>query len=336
MIDPVTAATLVGAGTAVAGPLIGQYLAGQQAGALAGANKLNLLASGIQAATPPPVIGDLSLARYDESALVPYQQVEEFIPIELQGTELGRILRDEVQRQNQLGVLREYQNLSQTGLSAIDRAALAEIQNQLAAQERGQRESILQNMAQRGISGSGLELAANLQASQQASQEASMEGMRQAAQAQQARLQALGNVAQMSKGLEQTDFERAAQQARAQDVINQFNNQNLNLARSQFLENKQRLENANADMLNRLRLANKDLENQERLQNQINKPLAQYGLQTQYQSGIANALQNQAASQAGQAMGQQQTQAQMAGAGLQAGGTIIGAGLTGRNRRDND
>jgi hypothetical protein len=331
-MDPLTLGTAIGLGTAAAGPLIGQYLAGQQAGALADANKLNLLASAIQGATPPPVIGNLELARY----LSPeqFQIAGTLSPEALQGTELGKILRDETQRQNQLNVLQEYQNLSQTGLSAIDRAALAEIQNQIATQERGQREAILQNMAQRGLSGSGQELAASLAASQQATQDASMQGMRQAAMAQQARLQALGNVAQMSQGLEQTDFERAAQQARAQDVINQFNVQNRNVAQAQNLAAKQAIMNANVEQANRIAQANIDLQNQERLQNQINKPLAQYGLQTQYQSGIANALQNQAAQQAGQAMSQQQTQAQMAGSGIQAGGTIIGAGLTGKKNKE--
>jgi hypothetical protein len=212
-------------------------------------------------------------------------------------------------------------------LTAVDRAALTDIQNQIATQERGQREAILQNMAQRGLSGSGTELAANLLAGQSASQRASQMGMDQAAQAQQARLQALGNVAQMGQGLEQADYERAARQAQAGDVINQFNTQNKISAQAQNLANKQDVLNRNKAQANAIAQQNTDLVNQALTQNVINKPLAQYGLQTQYQSGIAGGLQNQAGMQSQQAMNQYNTQAQLLGAGLQTGGTVAGAVL---------
>ena len=72
----------------------------------------------------------------------------------------------------------KYKEQGEQGLTAIDRAALADIQNELARQERGQREAILANMAQRGISGSGQELASSLLAGQESAQRASQEGTR--------------------------------------------------------------------------------------------------------------------------------------------------------------
>jgi hypothetical protein len=320
---PVTGAVIAGVGGVAAGGLLGQYLAGQQTGALAGANKLQTLATLVQGMQAPPTIGDITYQQYAEP--IDYELAGILNPEQLQETELRNILRNEQARQAQLDVLGEYQDLSQTGLTAIDRAALSEIQNQIATQERGQREAILQNMAQRGLSGSGTELAANLLAGQSASQRASQMGIDQAAQAQQARLQALGNVAQMGRGLEETDFERASREAQASDVINQFNTQNKISAQAQNLANKQDVMNLTNQQRNRLREANTDLVNQALTQNVINKPLAQYGLQTQYQSGIAGGLQNQAGMQSQQAMNRLNTQAQLLGAGMQTGGTVAGA-----------
>jgi hypothetical protein len=320
---PVTGAVIAGLGGTAAGGLLGQYLAGQQTGALAGANKLQTLATLAQALKPPPEIKDITYQQY--AAPIDYELAGTLTPEQLQATELRNILRNEKARQSQLGVLGEYEDLSQTGLTAVDRAALTDIQNQIATQERGQREAILQNMAQRGLSGSGTELAANLLAGQSAAQRASQMGMDQASQAQQARLQVLGNVAQMGRGLEETDFERAQRQAQASDVINQFNVQNKNVAQAQNLANKQDIMNINRQQQNRLRESNTDLVNQALTQNVINKPLAQYGLQTQYQSGIAGGLQNQAGMQSQQAMNRLNTQAQLLGAGMQTGGTVAGA-----------
>jgi hypothetical protein len=320
---PVTGAVIAGVGGVAAGGLLGQYLAGQQTGALAGANKLQTLATLVQGMQAPPTIEDITYQQYAKP--IDYELAGILTPEQLQQTELRNILRNEQARQAQLGVLGEYQDLSQTGLSAVDRAALTDIQNQIATQERGQREAILQNMAQRGLSGSGTELAANLLAGQSASQRASQMGMDQAAQAQQARLQALGNVAQMGQGLEETDFQRAARQAQASDVINQFNVQNKNVAQAQNLANKQDIMNINRQQQNRIREANTDLVNQALTQNVINKPLAQYGLQTQYASGVSGGLQNQAGMQSQQAMNRLNTQAQLLGAGMQTGGTVAGA-----------
>jgi len=322
---PVTGAVIAGVGGVAAGGLLGQYLAGQQAGALTGANKLQALATIAQGLKPPPEIGDITYQQY--AAPIDYELAGILTPEQLQETELRNILRNEQARQAQLDVLGEYQDLSQTGLTAVDRAALTDIQNQIATQERGQREAILQNMAQRGLAGSGTELAANLLAGQSAAQRASQMGMDQASQAQQARLQALGNVARMGQGLEETDFQRAVREAEASDVINQFNTQNKISAQAQNLANKQNVMNLTNQQRNRLRESNTDLINQALTQNVINKPLAQYGLQTQYQSGIAGGLQNQAGMQSQQAMNQYNTQAQLLGAGLQTGGTVAGAVL---------
>lgn len=319
-LNPLAGAAAITAGGAIVGGLAGNMLAAQQAQALQGANRLQALAALAQLSNRPPVIPEIQYTRYGTPE--EYQLAGTLNPEALSNTELADIARNEQMRQAQLDVLRQYQEMGTEGLSAIDRAALSEIQNQIAMQERGQREAILQNMAQRGLSGSGQELAASLAASQQATQDASMQGMRQAAMAQANRQAALERIANLSGGLEQTDFEREALKARAQDVINQFNTQNRNLAKASDLENLQNIMNMRTAERNKYKLMDVDLENKEKYQNLIGRPMAQAGLQSDYTSGVTGALGGIAQSQANQAMQQYQTQAGMIGAGLQTGGTL--------------
>ena len=183
-------------------------------------------------------------------------------------------------------------------------------------------------MAQRGISGSGQELAAQLQGSQAASQLASQQGMQQAAQAQRARMQALSSLSEMAGGIEQTDFQREAQRQEAQDAINRFNLQNRNVAELRNLDLQQSLKNEFEREKARVAQANVDLENQQRLQNQVNRPLAQYGLQTQYASGISQGIGNVGQTQTQQQLANQQAMMQGLGTGLNVGGSLAGGYLS--------
>ncbi len=320
---PVTAGLVLGGG-ALAGGLMG-YLTRPDLSASANSAKLQALASLINR---PPEIPEVELQKYSTPEALAY--LGNFTPEELQATGLPAGVINQAMRNKQLQALGGVEQLSQTGLSAIDRAALSEIQNEIAMQERGQRESILQNMAQRGISGSGQELAAQLQSSQAASQLASQQGLQQAAQAQRARAEALANLSEMATGLEQTDFQRQAQRAQAQDVINQFNTQNRNTAGLRNLQTKQELANLNAQERNRIAQANIDLANQQTMQNQVNRPLAQYGLQSQYTSALSQGIGGVGQAQTQQQLANQQAMAQGLGTGLTVGGTVAGAALTGK------
>jgi hypothetical protein len=276
----------------------------------------------------PPEIPEVELQKYSTPEALAY--LGNFTPEELQATGLPAGVINQAMRTKQLQALGGVEELSQTGLSAIDRAALSEIQNEIAMQERGQRESILQNMAQRGLSGSGQELAAQLQSSQAASQLASQQGLQQAAQAQRARVDALSNLSNMATGIESTDFQRQAQKSQAQDVINQFNTQNRNVAGLRNLQTQQDLANMNVQERNRIAQANADLANKEIMQNQVNRPLAQYGLQTQYTSALGQGIGGVGQTQTQQQLANQQAMSQGLGTGLTVGGTVAGAALTGK------
>ena len=318
---PVTAA-LIGGGGAIAGGLMG-YLTRPDLSASTQSAKMQALTALLNR---PPEIPEVEFAKYSTPEALSY--LGNFTPEELQATGLPSGVINQAMRQKQLQAIGGVEELSQTGLSAIDRAALTEIQNQIATQERGQRESILQNMAQRGLSGSGQELAAQLQASQSASQQASTQGMQQAAQAQRARMDALTNLSNMATGIESTDFQRQAQKAQAQDVINQFNTQNRNVAGLRNLQTQQDLATMNAQERNRIAQANIDLENQQRLQNKVKRPLAQYGLQTDYMSGLSQGIGGIGQTQTQQQLANQQAMSQGLGTGLSVGGGLAGAALS--------
>jgi hypothetical protein len=320
-MDPITAAAAITAGTTLAGGALG-YLSRPDLSASTNSAKLQAL---LGLANRPPEIPEVEFAKYSTPEALSY--LGNFTPEELQATGLPAGVINQAMRQKQLQAIGGIQELSETGLSAIDRAALTEIQNQIATQERGQRESILQNMAQRGISGSGQELAAQLQGSQAASQQASTQGMQQAAQAQRARMQALSSLSEMAGGIEGTDFQREAQRQEAQDVINRFNTQNRNVAGLRDLDLQQSLRNEFEREKNRVSQANVDIENQQRLQNEVNRPLAQYGLQSQYASGISQGLGGMGQSQTQQQLANQQAMSQGIGTGLTTGGSVAGSYL---------
>ena len=320
---PVTTALIAGGAGTVAGGLMG-YLTKPNLSASTNSAKLQALTALLNR---PPEIPEVELQKYSTPEALSY--LGNFTPEELQATGLPAGVINQAMRQKQLQALGGVEQLSQTGLSAIDRAALSEIQNEIAMQERGQRESILQNMAQRGISGSGQELAAQLQSSQAASQLASQQGLQQAAQAQRARVDALSNLSNMATGIESTDFERQAQKAQAQDVINQFNVQNRNVAGLRNLQTQQDLSSMNAQERNRIAQANIDLANKQIMQNKVNRPLAQYGLQTDYTSALSQGIGGVGQTQTQQQLANQQAMMQGLGTGLTVGGTVAGAALTG-------
>lgn len=318
---PINTALIAGGAGVAAGGLMG-YLTRPNLSASTNAAKLQALTA---LANRPPEIPEVEYQKYSTPEALSY--LGNFTPEELQATGLPSGVINQAMRNKQLQALGGIEELSQTGLSAIDRAALTEIQNQIASQERGQRESILQNMAQRGLSGSGQELAAQLQSSQAASQQASTQGMQQAAQAQRARVDALSNLANLSSGIEQTDFQREQQRQAAQDAINQFNVQNKNVAGLRNLQTQQDIANINAQERNRIAQANIDLENRQRLQNQVNRPLAQYGLQTEYASGLSQGIGGVGQIQTQQQLANQQAMSQGLGTGLSVGGGVAGAAL---------
>ena len=116
----------------------------------------------------------------------------------------------------------------QGGMTAIDKARMQDITDEQNATARGRLGAIQSNANERGVGGSGLELASALQNEQSAADRASKQGTDVAANAQARALQALQASGQMASGMEAQQYGEQAQKAGSQNAIDKFNNQTLN------------------------------------------------------------------------------------------------------------
>lgn len=232
-------------------------------------------------------------------------------------------------KQAQMNALGSLQNLGQSGLRPEDQAALARVTNQVSQQEQGQEQSALQNAQQRGIAGSGSELAARLASSQGAANRASEQGLDIAGQSSQRALQAIMGAGSLGSQMQGQNFAEDAQKAQAQDVINRYNAMNSqqiagqntavgNAAQAQNLANKQSLMNQNTQLGNQQSMYNAQLP-QQQFQNQMSKAGAS-----------ANAL-NGMAGNYNQLAGQ--TQQMFGGIGQGVGQGLAAAGQYGQNQQ---
>lgn len=185
------------------------------------------------------------------------------------------------------------------GMTATDRARLEQLKGDLNTQERGQRESIIQNAQQRGVGGSGLELLAQLQNQQGSAQRASQMGFDIEAQAQERALEALMQQGQLGGQIRGQDFGEQEKIAAAQDAIAKFNTQNQQQAEFTNVAARNDAQAANLAERQRVSDANVATRNEQQAHN---KNLLQQDFENQYKraGGVSNAYSNQAA-----ALGQQ-------------------------------
>lgn len=174
----------------------------------------------------------------------------------------GQINVNPAGRAAQLRALEKLQGITdEGGMTAQDKLALSDIQSQNAQAERGSREAILMNARERGIGGSGLELAAQLQAQQGAADRNNRAGLDVAAQAQQRALEAILQSGELGGKVQSQQFSEEAQKAAAQDAINRFNTANRqdvvnanilarNQAQGRNLDARQTISNQNTELAN--------------------------------------------------------------------------------------
>lgn len=184
-------------------------------------------------------------------------------------SQLAEINPDQTGRNAQLEALQAMQQVGKTGLRPEDMAALNQIRQQMAQDTESKRQQIIQSYKQRGLGGSGAELAAQLQGSQAGANQASQMGDQLASQASQRALQALQQSGAMGGALQSADTNLAEQKANAADQFKKFDTQNTiarqqrnvsaaNQAQAANLANEQSLLNQNA--------ANANAEKQRQLQ----------------------------------------------------------------------
>lgn len=215
----------------------------------------------------------------------------------------------------QMKALESLQELGEGGMTAMDRANLAQIKSQEASAERGSREAILSNARARGVGGSGLEQAAQLEAQQGAATRGAARDTQVAGQVQQRALDALQGAGALGGRMQESQFNQGFAKARANDAINQFNTSTLNATNLFNVKNRNDASTRNLDEKQRIADANTDMRNK---QQQYNKQLAQQKFDNEIRraGGVAGAYGNQA----DQFRAEGDATTNLIGSGIQAGG----------------
>lgn len=286
-----------------------------------------LLSGLIAGSVRPPTLEELKLqnfARPEDLQYLGDLQAENLSP-----TELRNILTDPRLNTAQYDTLDQLkQQIDGGGLSAIDRAQLNEIRAEQTAVDRGQREAILQQAAMRGLGGSGVSLAQQLQSQQSSANTAAMQSAQVAAQAQQARQQAALQRAGLAQGMQAASFGQQAQQAGAQDAINSFNVANRNAANERNLNTRQSLSGQNTLNRNQVSQMNTGLQNQATMYNTTQRPMQQHAMATGQMSALAGGLQNAGQMQNQNSLAQYGANAALTGSLISAGGAMAGGYLS--------
>ena len=306
-MDPVTIG-LLGAGA------LG-FLGNQQSGQ-AQANAIDR-ANAIVNSVPLPVLQKYYPELYKEVvALVPEaEQAVTLGPSAMEG-----VKTDPALRQAQMNALSRIQQIAdEGGMTATDKARLAQIQGEQNAALKGQTGAIMQNLATRGMSGGMSELVARQLAAQEGANRAAQQGLDVKAQAEQRALQALMQSGQLGGQMESQQFNQASQVAQARDLINKFNAQNLQNVQSTNVQARNQAQATNAQ--NRQNIANQNtgLQNQAQMYN-LSIPQQNFQNQLGRATGQSQGIQNAAA----QAAQNQQNQMQFLGGLLQTGASYYG------------
>ena len=146
----------------------------------------------------------------------------------LSESELAQIVTDPRYKDAQLAALRALEERSTKGLTAEDEADMYKLQRNVSTQNRGRMGAIQNNMAVRGMSGSGMDALMQMQANQDATDREALAAMEKAGQIQSNKLSATQQLGQMGTQLRNQDFTEQSAKAQAQDAINRFNTSTRN------------------------------------------------------------------------------------------------------------
>lgn len=166
--------------------------------------------------------------QYDKGAPL---KLEDLSPEQLQYLQesgMGKISTDPRYKDAQLAALQAMEERSKTGLTAQDEADMYKLQRNVSTQNRGRMGAIQNNMAVRGMSGSGMDALMQMQANQDATDREALSAMEKAGQVQNAKMNATQQLGQMGGQMRSQDFNEQSAKAQAQDAINRFNTSTRN------------------------------------------------------------------------------------------------------------
>lgn len=290
---------------AIGAPIIGGLLGADVAGsANSEAKRLRDQALSQYQGINPPTLEEQQLNLLSPEYIGNYQAQQEGAigegPSAMEG-----VSTDPRLQQAQMAALQQLSDIGQAGMTPAEAAALRTARRASAGEAQAKSSQITQEMARRGMGGSGAELAAQLQNAQSSADRQSQASDQEMQAAQARALQALSQTGSLSGQIQNQQFNQQSDIARAKDAINQFNTQNqqnvqqrnvaaTNQAALRNLQEQQRIGEAGAAVKNVQQQANKGL-----LQTQFNNQLGLAGAKAgQYQNSAA------ATQQAGANLGQ--------------------------------
>lgn len=239
---------------------------------------------------------------------------------------------DPATREAEMSALSQMQDVSDSGgMTGEMKAQLSAALNTANTNTQGERGSILDSLAQRGVSNSLMGPAAQMAASGQDAQTANLAATQSAGQAEQNALTAMSQSGTLAGNIHNQDYTEQANKAAAQNAINQWNAQNTTQNNQFNATNQQAANLHNTENAQTIGNANTQNANARTQYNSVTAP------QTAYQDAMqkAQAQAGVGSQQASQATGQGQQNAGIFGALTGAGaltlfgGDQLGTGNTG-------
>jgi len=258
---------------------IGNYLAQKDANDRAAMIQNQMFQNWMNLNIPDPAEQKVALQQFvSKGTLTPAMQSA----IAQAPSEFNKIVKNADTEAAQNRALSELSNIGYSGgLRLQDKAALQDATLRSQAQARAGRQGIVDEMARRGLSGSGYDVAAQLQGQQGDADRQAQASLQTAANAQDRSLKAIMGAGDLANKMSQQDFEQQAAKASAQDRINAFNTTNLrdvnaantnatNASNYYNLNNAQRIADQNTQLNNAQTMYNKGLI-QQQYQNEMSR-----------------------------------------------------------------
>lgn len=274
-MDPITALAIMG-GVSAAGGLLNYFV--QQGFSEQQAEQFQRLYEQAKAITPPELVAP----EYEKyQAQSPYQ-IEGYQPQMLGQSAEGALGMDEATRARQLSVLDQLEQMYKSGgLDPQSVAAMNQAQMQANQNAQAQRAGVEAQALRSGRGNSNLQYLLQQQAGQADANRLNQASLDAAAAARQRALEAMGMFSNQASNLRNQDFGQQQQIARAKDIYSKFNTNMMNDAlryqveqenarNKNMFENKQNIENANVDLINK-GMENRNTIAQRNYQNQLDK-----------------------------------------------------------------
>lgn len=275
--------------------------------------------SGIQAPTQDQLTLP-QLQKYVEAGLMTPAQAQAVLQ---QGNAYDQISTDSKPVEAEMSALSQMQDIAESGgMDAQAKSALADAANTAQINEQGQRGSIIDQMAARGIPTSLMSEALQSAAAGQDAQTLSLTGAKAAGDAEQRALEALSSSGTLGGQIHGQQYSEAANKAAAQNAISQWNAQTQTGVNQANATNTQQANMYNTQNAQDVSNQNTTTGNQRTAYN-TNVPQQVFNNAIQKAQGQAGVAQNQSQ----QAMQAGQQQAGLIGGLIGAGGTVGASAL---------